>query len=62
VKLIKPEPEIYRLAIERFGIEPSQTVFIDDLAANVTMARAQGWHAIQFITAAQVEADLAALG
>jgi putative hydrolase of the HAD superfamily len=62
VKLIKPEPEIFELATKRFGIEPSQTVFIDDVAKNVDMARTHGWHAIQFITAAQVEADLAALG
>jgi len=62
VKLIKPEPEIFELATQRFGIEPSQTVFIDDVAKNVEIARAHGWHAIQFITAKQVEADLAAIG
>jgi putative hydrolase of the HAD superfamily len=61
VKLIKPEPAIYALAIERFGIEPSQTVFIDDVAKNVEMARAHGWHAIQFVDAKQVEAELAVL-
>jgi epoxide hydrolase-like predicted phosphatase len=61
VKLIKPEPEIFELATKRFGIEPSQTVFIDDVAKNVEIARAHGWHAIQFITAKQVEEDLAAL-
>ena len=62
VKLIKPEPEIFELAARRFGIEPSQTVFIDDVAKNVEIARAHGWHAIQFITAQQVEADLEAIG
>lgn len=62
VKLIKPEPAIFELATQRFGIEPAQTVFIDDVAQNVEIARAHGWHAIQFINAAQVEADLDALG
>lgn len=62
VKLIKPEPEIFELATKRFNIEPSQTVFIDDVAKNVEIARAHGWHAIQFITAKQVEAELDALG
>jgi epoxide hydrolase-like predicted phosphatase len=61
VKLIKPEPEIFTLAIERFGIDPAQTVFIDDVAKNVEIARAHGWHAIQFIDAAQVEAEIEAL-
>ena len=58
VKLIKPEPEIFALAIERFGIDPSQTVFNDDIAKNNDVARAHGWHAIQFIDAQQVEAEL----
>jgi putative hydrolase of the HAD superfamily len=61
VKLIKPEPEIFTLAARRFGITPSRTVFIDDMAGNVVAARAQGWHAIRFVSAAQVEADLEAL-
>jgi epoxide hydrolase-like predicted phosphatase len=61
VKLIKPEPEIFALAIERFGIDPADTVFIDDIAENVKVARAQGWNAIQFLDAKQVEADLAKL-
>jgi putative hydrolase of the HAD superfamily len=61
VKLIKPEPEIFEVATRRFGIEPAQTVFIDDMAKNVEIARAHGWHAIQFLNAKQVEADLEAL-
>lgn len=60
-KVIKPEPEIYALALRRFGTEPSQTVFIDDMASNVEAARAQGWHAVQFISADQVCADLSAI-
>jgi putative hydrolase of the HAD superfamily len=62
VKLIKPEPEIFEVATRRFGIEPSQTVFIDDMAKNVEIARAHGWHAIQFLNARQVEAEIEALG
>jgi epoxide hydrolase-like predicted phosphatase len=61
VKLIKPEPEIFEVATRRFGIEPAQTVFIDDMAKNVEIARTHGWHAIQFLNARQVEADLEAL-
>lgn len=58
VKLVKPDPAIFHLATERFGIEPAQTVFIDDVAQNVEMARSLGWQAIQFRSAAQVEAEL----
>ncbi len=62
VKLIKPELAIFELATKRFGIDPWDTVFIDDLASNVLIAKAHGWHAIQFINAQQVEDDLIALG
>jgi 2-haloacid dehalogenase len=41
-KLIKPDPAIYRLAIERFGIDPAGALFIDDVAANVAGAEAVG--------------------
>ncbi len=61
VQLIKPEPAIYRLAEERFGLQPAQTVFIDDMASNVAAARAVGWHAIHFKTAQQCEAELSVL-
>jgi glucose-1-phosphatase len=46
VGLLKPDPQIYRLTLERFGLQPDRTVFIDDLAANAEGARAVGLHAI----------------
>jgi putative hydrolase of the HAD superfamily len=61
VHLNKPEPEIFELAIRRFGIDPARTVFIDDMVGNVQEARAQGWQAIHFMNAAQCEAELQAL-
>jgi len=33
-KVIKPQPEIFRTFLSRFGLEPGQCVFIDDLPAN----------------------------
>jgi 2-haloacid dehalogenase len=39
----KPEPAIYRIAIERFGLTPGRTVFVDDNAANVAAAQALGF-------------------
>jgi len=35
VRASKPEPEIYRLAIAQFGVDPARTLFIDDLEANI---------------------------
>jgi putative hydrolase of the HAD superfamily len=47
-KLMKPEPEIFALAIRQFGVEPASTVYLDDLSANVEAARAAGLRAFQY--------------
>ena len=39
----KPDPAIYRIACEQFGIEPATTFFIDDLLPNIETARALGF-------------------
>src|SRR5215212_9838668 len=44
----KPEPEIYRRALEVIGALPQHTVFIDDLVENVLAARGVGMKAFQF--------------
>lgn len=58
IKLVKPEREIYEHLLQRFGLAPAETVFIDDLAPNVAAARDAGLAAIQFESAAQCERDL----
>ncbi|MBR3294112.1 MAG: HAD family phosphatase [Oscillospiraceae bacterium] len=35
VKLVKPQPEIYRLLFERFSLNPEECFFIDDAIGNV---------------------------
>lgn len=42
VGLIKPEKEIYSLLLERFNLDPSQTMFIDDRKENVVAAAELG--------------------
>lgn len=46
--LIKPEPEIYDLAIERFKLTPETTLFIDDRAENTDAAKAKGFQVHTF--------------
>ena len=62
VGVIKPQPEIYRIAEERLGLDPRATVFVDDLARNVAGARACGWNAIHHVNPAMTREALAALG
>ena len=47
-RLMKPEPEIYQLLLNRYGLEPSETVFIDDTPENITAAEKLGIRGIVF--------------
>jgi len=61
-KLMKPDPAIYSLAIERFGIDPAGALFIDDVAANVAGAESVGIAGHQFKDAGALEAELVSRG
>ena len=57
-KLMKPDPAIYALAIERFGIDPAGALFVDDNAQNVAGAEAAGIAGHLFRDAMALERDL----
>lgn len=61
-KLVKPDAAIYRLALDRFGLEAGRTVFIDDNAANVDGARGVGLIALHFTGEPKLRRELVALG
>ena len=44
--LIKPDPAIYKLAIQRFDLVPEKTVFIDDKLENIVTARKLNFNTI----------------
>jgi len=46
--LLKPDPKIFQKFCSVFSLNPSECVFVDDSAANVQSASAQGFTAIQF--------------
>jgi len=58
VGLAKPDPAIYKLALDRLQVDASQSVFVDDFEINVLGAREVGMQAIHFRTAEQARADL----
>lgn len=60
--VIKPDPAIYRLLIDRCAIDPHRAVFIDDIAANAEAACAFGIHGIHFTTADALRDELKAFG
>ncbi|WCM26812.1 HAD family phosphatase [Sphingomonas sp. QA11] len=61
-RLVKPDPAIYHLALDRFGLEASEAVFIDDRADNVAAANGVGMRGLEFIDAPTLRAQLAGLG
>jgi len=58
VGMRKPEPEIYRLAATRLGVEAAECVFVDDLAPNIRGAVAVGMVGIHHRGAEQTVSEL----
>ena len=44
----KPDPKIYEMVLEKLGIAPEETVFVDDSIENIESARKLGMHGIYF--------------
>jgi putative hydrolase of the HAD superfamily len=61
VGLVKPDPRIFHLALEKLGVQPAEAVFVDDMLVNVDAARQQGLTAIRFVDTQQTLASLQAL-
>ena len=61
-RLVKPAPEIFELLATRFGLVPSETLFIDDSPANVRAAESVGLAGHVFVDAPGLEAALVDLG
>jgi putative hydrolase of the HAD superfamily len=62
LKVRKPHPGIYSLALKISQCEPEECVLIDDRGLNLECAREMGMHTIQYKDAGGLRRDLAALG
>ncbi len=58
VGLAKPDPRIFKLALDLFSLQPAETIFVDDLLVNVEAAEKVGIRAIQFHSNEQVFAEV----
>jgi 2-haloacid dehalogenase len=61
-KLVKPDPRLYRLLLERYRLSAEDAVFIDDSPRNVAAAQALGIHGIQFTDPSALRRALVELG
>lgn len=59
VQMMKPEPEVFMHLLASFNLRADETVFVDDLLANIESARQVGLHAVWFKDAAQCRRELA---
>jgi epoxide hydrolase-like predicted phosphatase len=57
----KPDRRIYALTCARLGVEPGETVFLDDNDRCVAGARDAGLHAVQYRSNAQARAEIGRL-
>lgn len=45
----KPDPRIYRIALERLGVDAGETIFLDDVGRNLKTARDLGMTTIKVV-------------
>lgn len=60
-RVCKPDERIYRILLERYGLVPAETIFLDDSAANIAAAEQCGIHGIVFTDLPAAKAQLEAL-
>lgn len=59
-KMVKPNPGIYQLLLNRYSLQASESIFIDDRQANVDGANHVGIHGILFKGAQDLKQQLCA--
>jgi putative hydrolase of the HAD superfamily len=58
----KPEPKIYKMALQIAGRRADECVFVDDRGLNLEAARELGMHTVQYKSVGQLRDDLARYG
>lgn len=62
VQATKPEPEIYKALLEKYQLNATECVFVDDNRGNIIAANHLGMATIHFHTKSQAEEELRSLG
>lgn len=60
-KLIKPDPRIFGILLERYGLNAGECIFIDDSPANIETAARLGFNTVLFDNIGNVTRRVAAL-
>ena len=62
VRLLKPDPRIFQMLLQRYAIDPARAIYVDDHAGNVEPARKLGMHGIHFNGPDLLRNELTSLG
>lgn len=54
-RLIKPDPALYQVLLDRYTLKPEESLFIDDNAANIETARQMGFHTMHYTGEEELE-------
>jgi epoxide hydrolase-like predicted phosphatase len=58
VGVMKPDARIYHIAMQRLGVSPSESVFVDDFTENIEAARRLGMYVVHFASPTQARGQL----
>jgi len=61
-KLIKPDPKIWEVLVERYHLKPEESVFIDDNPKNIEVAKTLGFITVHITEETNLEEELRNLG
>ena len=61
-RLVKPDPKLFRILLDRYDVDPADAVYIDDVRRNVVAAADLGLTALHFTGAERLSVDLGHLG
>ena len=62
IRMVKPDARVFGYLLDRYGLNPRTTVFIDDSKANVRAAKAIGMIGIKFDDPGALRRSLAGFG
>lgn len=61
-KLIKPDPKLYQVLLDRYKLKANESLFIDDNFHNIETAREMGFHTIHFTDNMDLEKEVKEMG
>ena len=61
-KLIKPDPKLYQVLLDRYGLKANESLFIDDNIHNIETAQKMGFHTIHFTENTDLEKMVKEMG